>query len=168
MDDSLPVRPTSDKAREAVFSSIQDRVPGAIFLDIFAGTGAIGLEALSRGADRVLAIEQSARVVRLLKKNKDLCGVGDDRLDIVVADFTRALPRLKDMQFDVIFADPPYHRGFPLLVLELVAELELLHPQGVLVIEHFQKEALPERQASLVRIREKKYGQTIMSYYHRV
>ncbi|MDP3487792.1 MAG: 16S rRNA (guanine(966)-N(2))-methyltransferase RsmD [Bacillota bacterium] len=167
MDDSLPIRPTSDKARGAVFSSIATLIPDSAILDIFAGTGAVGIEALSRGAKIVTAIEKSPQVAALIARNRDNLGIQSDQLAVIVGSFERELPRLEGSNYDVIFADPPYSKGYAQMVLELVAQHGLLHPTGVMIIEHFSKEEIAERAGDLRRAKIKNYGQTTMSYYLR-
>ena len=167
MDDSLPIRPTSDKARGAVFSSIASLIPEASVLDIFAGTGAVGIEALSRGAKLVTAIEQSPKVAALIARNRDSLGIKLDQLVVVVGSFEQELPRLAGATYDVVFADPPYSKGYSQAVLELVAQYRLLSPRGVMIIEHFYKEEVSEKVGDIRRSRVKNYGQTMMSYYLR-
>ncbi|KAF0197970.1 MAG: putative methyltransferase [Bacillota bacterium] len=167
MDDNLPIRPTSDKARGAVFSSIAMLIPESSILDIFAGTGAVGIEALSRGAKLVTAIEQSPKVAALIARNRDGLGIQRDQLAVIVGSFERELPRLAGSTYDVIFADPPYSRGYAQLALELVAKYGLLHPTGAMIIEHFSKEEVTDRAGDIRRAKVRYYGQTMMSYYLR-
>ena len=167
MDDSLPVRPTSDKARGAVFSSIATLIPDSSVLDVFAGTGAVGIEALSRGAKIVTAIEQSPKVAALIARNRDNLGIQCDQLAVVVGNFERELPKLAGLTYDVIFADPPYSKGYAQMVLDLVAKYELLHPAGAMIIEHFAKEEIADNAGDIRIAKVKNYGQTTMSYYLR-
>lgn len=167
MDGSLPIRPTSDKARGAVFSSIAALVPESSVLDIFAGTGAVGIEALSRGAKAVTAIEQSPKVAGLITRNRGNLGIMPDQLSVIIGSFERELPKLAGMSYDIIFADPPYSKGYAQLVVELVARNELLHPKGVMIVEHFAREEAAEKMGDIRRVRVKTYGQTLMSYYLR-
>ena len=125
----------------------------------------MGIEAISRGASKVIAVEKSAKIAMLLRKNRDVCGIDEKRLEVINGDFIKVLPKLQGMHFDMIFADPPYDLGFPQQVLDLVHQLSLLHPAGVLIIEHFQKEALPLSHGTLTRFKERNYGQTLMSFY---
>lgn len=167
MDDKAPVRPTSDKARGALFSSIAALVHGSRVLDICAGTGAVGLEALSRGALHVTAVEQAQRAIDLLKLNANALGVDPARYEIMRGDFRSVLGRLAGRQFDIIFADPPYEQGLLISVLEQVWRHNLLADNGVMVMEHFAKEEPPEASADLVRFKVKKYGQTTMTFYRK-
>lgn len=167
MDDMSPVRPTSDKARGALFSSLAATVPGSLFLDIFAGTGAVGIEALSRGAAHVTAIEKSRSVVKLLQSNMDSLGIDSHELQVMVGDFRDMLPLLAGRKFDCIFADPPYYTGLAQRTLELAAELDLLNASGVMVIEHFSKETLPVSCGCLLQFKLRRYGQTSLSFYRK-
>ncbi|MBS3872574.1 MAG: 16S rRNA (guanine(966)-N(2))-methyltransferase RsmD [Firmicutes bacterium] len=165
MKDSLPIRPTSDKARGAVFSSLAPRIAGAKFLDIFAGTGAMGIEAISRGAHRVTAVELSPQVARLIKENLLSLGITSDEFEVKVGSFQAVLPILAAETYDLIFADPPYGQGYPAEVLRLIAHHDLLKTEGLLVIEHFSKESVPQRQGKLRLFKIKTYGQTQMSFF---
>lgn len=166
-DDKLPIRPTSDKARGAVFSSIAPLISNARFLDIFAGTGAVGIEALSRGASSVVAVELSPKVARLIHRNCETIGVPRELLSVRVGAFDKVLPTLEGSTFDIIFADPPYDKNYGAAVLELVDAHNLLSFGGVLIIEHFAKETMPERSGRLGLQKVRNYGQTTMSFYIR-
>lgn len=165
MEDKLAIRPTSDKARGAVFSSLGELVPDARFLDVFAGTGAMGIEAISRGAKLVVAVEQSPRAAALIARNRDSLGIARETLSVCVGSYDKVLPRLFGQQFDIIFADPPYGDLLGAQVLALVDGNRLLAPGGVLIIEHFAKESLPTDAGGLTLHKEKDYGQTVMSHY---
>lgn len=165
MDDKLAIRPTSDKARGALFSSLGDLVPEARFLDVFAGTGAVGIEAISRGAKLVVAVEQSPRAAALIVRNRASLNISPDRLVIRVGSFDRMLPALAGQQFDIVFADPPYGDSLGTEVLALIDSYALLAAGGVLVIEHFAKELLPREAGGLILNKTKRYGQTVMSQY---
>jgi 16S rRNA (guanine(966)-N(2))-methyltransferase RsmD len=167
MDDRCPVRPTSDKARGALFSSVASMIPGCSFLDICAGTGAMGIEALSRGAAHVTAIEQSQRVIELLSQNTAAMGIGIADFEVLCGDFRTVLPVLAGRTFDVIFADPPYEQGLAQSAVELVALHDLLADDGVLVVEHFFKEDMPLTSAGLEQYKVRKYGQTTMTFYRK-
>ncbi len=168
MDDRLDIRPTSDKARGAVFSSLGELIPDARFLDIFAGTGAMGIEALSRGARLVVAVEQSPRAALLIVRNCERLSIAPELLKVRVGSYDKVLPELTGQEFDVVFADPPYSCSAGAHVLALVDRCNLLSARGVLVIEHFAKESFPAEVGSLTLLKAKQYGQTFMSYYVRL
>ncbi|MDP3058764.1 MAG: 16S rRNA (guanine(966)-N(2))-methyltransferase RsmD [bacterium] len=165
MDGRLAIRPTSDMAREALFSSLGERIIGASFLDVFSGTGAVSIEAVSRGATRVVAIECSRKVAELIRSNMVTCEIPTSALQVFIEDYSRALALLKGQKFDIIFSDPPYNQGLTVRAMELIDKYELLAPGGVLACEHFIKEVLPEKVGSMILIKERRYGQTRISYF---
>jgi len=162
----LEVRPTLDRVRQAVFSSLGEEVRGAACLDLFAGSGAVGIEALSRGAARAVFVERSAGCVRRLTENLQRCEVGE-RAEVLHCEWQAGIERLRRARerFDLVFADPPYGRFDEAAIL---AELHLLLiPGGRLLFEHPRRRALPERVASLRLTRVSHYGQTSISWYTR-
>lgn len=160
----LEVRPTLDRVREAVFSSLGPRVDGARFLDLFAGSGAVGIEALSRGALEAVFIESSKPCRCILQQNLETCGLSD-RARLIEADWKTAVDRLRRSResFDIAYVDPPYDR----LAEEpiLVAAGELLAPGGELLLEHRLRKTPPARPGGLLRVRTTRYGQTAISWY---
>lgn len=160
MKASLPVRPTGDKVKGAVFSMLAPLIPDGRFLDLFAGSGAMGIEAWSRGAARVVFVEQDRRVYSELQAN--LRSVGFDGANCLQADFAVALERLRGEQFDVIFVDPPYRAGFYLPVMERVASGQLLSDVGVLCLEHPREWRVAESGGWQMR-RQKTYGDTVIT-----
>jgi 16S rRNA (guanine(966)-N(2))-methyltransferase RsmD len=135
------LRPTSDKLRETLFNILAPRIAGAVVLDVFAGTGAVGLESLSRGATRAVFIESDRRAVALIAANAALCGVAD-RCVIIRDTAERALQRPREGEvFDVIVLDPPY--DFAPLGEVLDAAVGHLAPGGVAILEHAYRRAVP-------------------------
>ncbi|MBT9153420.1 MAG: Ribosomal RNA small subunit methyltransferase D [Firmicutes bacterium] len=167
MADNLAIRPTSDKARGAVFSSLGELIPESCFLDVFAGTGAMGIEAVSRGARTVVAVERSPRAAALIVRNRDSLGIDPLVLRVRIGTYTKVLPELLGQEFDVVFADPPYGDLAGAHVLELIDRYDLLAARGALIIEHFAKESLPAEIGKLRLLKVKNYGQTVMSHYMR-
>lgn len=162
----LATRPTSDKVKEAVFSMIGPYFDGGAALDLFAGTGALGIEALSRGMARAVFVDRDGASVKTVKANLDTCGFAD-RAEVHRSDALRAMKRLgrRGIAFDCVFLDPPYR--FPALdklMLELAA-LELLRPRAVIVAEHGAARALPERIGPLRLFRRAEYGDTAVSLF---
>ncbi|HEY8450065.1 MAG TPA: RsmD family RNA methyltransferase [Bacillota bacterium] len=177
------VRPTSDRVREALFNILGAAVVGRPVLDLFAGSGALGLEALSRGAARAIFVEHDPQVVRILAENVRRLGF-EERARIVREDVFRAVPNIIGQAVaadegplrpsrepvpagwsGIVFADPPYRRGFVLPVLRLVAPL--LGPDGLLVLEHSADEALPDQAvpSGLRCIDRRRYGDTGISFF---
>jgi 16S rRNA (guanine966-N2)-methyltransferase len=135
------LRPTSDKLRETLFNVLAPRIPGARVLDVFAGTGAIGLEALSRGAARVVFVESDRRAVALIHENVALCGVSERCAIIRGAAEHVLLNAFDGNPFDVVVLDPPYAHE-PLLPA-IDAAARHLAPDGLLVLEHAARRPLP-------------------------
>lgn len=132
-------RPTADRLKETLFNILQGRISECKFLDIFSGTGAIGIEALSRGAERVVFIESKRECADIIKKN--LASVTDpeliSRFDIIVNDFQNALKKLggKNEAFDIIFLDPPYYSEFTYAAIKKIIENNLLEKGGLIISE---------------------------------
>ena len=158
-------RPTSEKVREAVFD-ILGSVTESRVLDLFAGTGALALEALSRGARSAVLVDSDRGAVRLIRANAEALGFGD-RTRIIAAPVARALKLLQreGARFDLIFADPPYAAR---AVLETLGEIEaaaLCKPGGRVCIEHDKRETAPESGGLLSRIDQRRFGDTVVSIY---
>ena len=156
------VRPTSDKVKQALFNILGDRVPGSVFLDLFAGAGGIGIEALSRGAERVVFVDGTRESLETVKHNIEQTGFGE-RAEAVLS---KVEPFLKKRSgpYDLIFLDPPYTMEM-LPLLQLVAGSGLLKPGAVVIAEHFKKQASPETAGVLALYREAKYGDTVLAFY---
>jgi len=160
------VRPTQDRVRLAVFSSLASRVPGARVLDLFAGTGAYGLEALSRGAASVTWVENDRRVLALLRENVTaLCGP-ERAADVVAADALRFLERGGGAApYDLIFADPPYDRdgGWLKKILSALTGRSILKSSGLLVMEQSARVPAVTR-AGWQELKRRVYGETQIDY----
>ena len=159
------VRPTTDKVKEAVFSMISGYLQDSIVLDLFSGTGNLGLEAISRGAARVYFADRDRTSVALTKDNIRHCRV-EDRAEVLHADYISVLNRFRD-EADVIFLDPPYEAGYLENCLRLIGEKGILAEDGIVVAEHSYSEILPETVAGLVLIKTKRYGKISISLYER-
>lgn len=165
------VRPTQDRVRAAIFSALGGRVKGAVVLDIFAGTGALGLEARSRAAKQVCWVERNPRIFRSLRANvADLCGVDEAKTCCLAVDAWKFLARSR-LQYDLILADPPYAHGEEntarlAAMLQLLARTGILRPSGVLVYEqHARNEGIV--QAGWILARDKRYGDSRVLFYRR-
>ncbi|MEW6001622.1 MAG: 16S rRNA (guanine(966)-N(2))-methyltransferase RsmD [Nitrospirota bacterium] len=162
------IRPTSAKVREALFGIIKDVIEGSSFVDLYAGTGTVGMEALSRGAGRVVFVEPNELLVRSIKRNADKFGFHEKA--IVVKG--RAHSFLKKAfagkeSFDIFFLDPPYFSEEITRVLPFIGEKGLLNKDGVVVVEHFSKRKLPETAGKLRMVRSYRYGDTMLTFYVR-
>lgn len=164
----LDTRPTASRVRQTLFDILAERVPGCVFLDLFAGGGGVGLEALSRGAARVVFVEQGRDAVVVLKRN--LGRLGTARAEVHRQDALVALQALaRDVRrFDIIYVDPPYGADLYQPVLERVGQAGLLGSGGLLVAEHFHKRALPETIGGLARVRSSRIGEQRLSFYRAV
>jgi len=140
------IRPTSDRLRESVFNILADRVSGAVTLDLFAGTGAMGIEALSRGAQWATFLDHSKTAVQLINRNLSACRLTTVSR-VVVWDATRNLNCLKSEErlFNLIFIDPPYHRGCLKPALTHLARSPFLARDTRIVVEHDPREGIPEK-----------------------
>jgi 16S rRNA (guanine(966)-N(2))-methyltransferase RsmD len=158
------LRPTSDKLRETLFNVIAPRIEGARVLDGHAGTGAVGIEALSRGASHVTFVDEDARAVRLIDANLARCGVSD-RYVIIRAGLDRAAERLAGRHFDILFLDPPYGAQES---AEALASVEpLVGGDALLILEHAKRDAAPERAGRLARTRDLISGDSGLAFYVR-
>ena len=162
MPAGLRVRPTSDKAKQALFNILGEKVEGAHFLDLFAGIGGIGIEALSRGAERVVFVDDSRESLHIVKYNIEQTGFSERAQ--VVASKTETFLKKTSEQFDIVFLDPPYS-----LVLEPLlnglADSGILKPDAVVIAEHFKKQPAPVQAGRLTLYREARYGDTVLAFY---
>lgn len=159
------LRPTSDKLRETLFNVLSARIGEARVLDGFAGTGAVGIEALSRGAAHVTFVDADARAVRLIQRNLEHCGVGADRYAIIRARFADAAAQASGGPFDLVFLDPPYQTVDMAAVLAAVAPL--VAPDGLVVLEHARRDAAPAAAASITKTRDILSGDSALTLYRR-
>jgi len=157
------LRPTSDRLRETLFNIFGASVPGARVLDACAGTGAVGIEAISRGAAHVTFADRDPRAIELIRRNLTHCGVSGGYA-IIRVDLDRDVARPFDVLFDLIFLDPPYEMN-PLGALAELAPV--VAPDGVLVLEHARGRGGPADVGGLARAREVTSGSSSLSLYRR-
>ena len=167
----LALRPSSDRLRETLFNILGAAVEGSVFVDVYAGTGAVGIEAISRGAREVIFIENHPAAVALIRSNLRALDITSGA-EILVADAVRGMARLAIRPFgtpvhaDFIFLDPPYarteeyERG-----LDFLDRSSLLTPGGQVIVEHSKRMALPQRLAQLERARVVEQGDAALSFY---
>ncbi len=159
-------RPTADRVKEALFSMLGDQIVDCNFLDIFAGTGNVGIEALSRGAARCVFVEQESKAVQAIKKNIILTGF-HERCQIVknsALDGINTLLVGKE-QFNIIFLDPPYGCGHEVIIIDKLAGQGLLSPGGVIVAESSKREEIPSMIGEFRMFRQERYGDTMLSFF---
>jgi len=159
------VRPTQDRVREALFSILGDKVVGAAVLDLYAGSGGLGLEALSRGAMSSTFVERNRSVASILQENIDRIGAQNCR--VFTAPVDRALPRLAadGIRFDIVFMDPPYGKGLVPTTLQRLGHHKLLNSQGRVIAEHEYRNTLPTEVPPFYRIDTRRYGDTSFTIY---
>ncbi len=157
------IRPTSDKTKEALFSILAPWLEDARVLDLFAGSGALGIEALSRGAAECVFGDSSRAAAALIRDNLDHCRV-EEKIQIRSGDYRKVLSLLEG-QFDIILLDPPYRKGLMEDAVRLICENGLLAEDGVLVCEHGKDVDLPEEWFTLKREKERRYGISKLSIY---
>lgn len=167
--EGLATRPTSDRVREALFNIIAARVPGSRFLDVCAGSGAVGLEAISRGAERAVFVEQSRRALEQLEENIETCGV-EEAARIVAKDALSALRALaaSEQEFDIVYVDPPYDAELYRPILRVLGTSGLVSPDGVVVVERRSRNHLPDEAGELRHYRDMRYGDSTLAFYERV
>ncbi|MEG0291433.1 MAG: 16S rRNA (guanine(966)-N(2))-methyltransferase RsmD [Anaerovoracaceae bacterium] len=157
------VRPTTDKVKEAMFSILMNDTYDRVFCDLFAGTGNLGLEALSRGAKFCYFGDSANESIRIIKSNVTYCKA-NDLAKIIHGDYTRILGNIGE-KVDIFLVDPPYNKGLISLVLEKIEELDLLAEDGKIVVEHPKEDVLPDEIGKFKKTKEKKYGRVVLSIY---
>jgi len=162
------LRPTSSKVREAIFNIVQTEIDHALFLDLYAGTGAVGLEALSRGAEKVFFVENSHIRAKAVVDYIHKLGL-DDRASVYQEEAEAFLKRAMrtGLKFDIIFADPPYLSGEIDKVLPYIGECNILKDDGCILIEHSSKIALPENIQNIKLAKNYRYGDTMITLYRK-
>ena len=164
-------RPTSDRVREALFSAIEawcGSLSGLRFLDLYAGSGAVGLEARSRGAGVVTMVEQDRRTAALISGNVKTLGFG--QVEVLAASVAGTLARTPVAPYDVVFLDPPYPLGNADVeaALRSLVDHDWLSPGALVVVERSVRGAVPEWPSAIEPGRDKKYGETLLRYGHAV
>jgi 16S rRNA (guanine966-N2)-methyltransferase len=167
----MQIRPTSDRLRETLFNVIAPRVGGARFLDLCAGSGAVGIEALSRGAGHATFVDKSRKMCGLVEANLDLCGVPEELTEVVMsdaADFLRRAAGRNTEGWNIVFYDPPYATDYlPILEAFGAPPATLLKEGGLLVAEHHHKSQLRDAAGHLRRWRVLRQGDSALSFYER-
>jgi len=163
---SRSLRPLTDQAREALFNILGGKVVDSCFLDLFAGTGAVGIEALSRGAKIAIFVELNRPTVSIIRQNLELTGFSD-RAEVYAVDVIRALNLLngKGAKFDIIFVGAPYDSPVLEKALLKLSETEVLKTDGILVAEHRKQHTLQEKYGKLKAFRDARYGETVLTFY---
>lgn len=168
--DGMSVRPTSSKARQAFFNILGSRINGANFLDLFAGSGLMGFEALSRGAKAVTFVEENKTQATSIKKSSVLFNVPGDA-NVVICDVRRVWPHINGASFDIVYADPPYKKNFTRQIFSGLVEFHLLASDGLVIIEHNRDDlidadtCMSDMSGSLMKVDYREYGKTALSFF---
>jgi 16S rRNA (guanine966-N2)-methyltransferase len=177
------IRPTQNKVRKALFDILGD-IEGSSFLDLYAGSGAVGLEALSKGASQVIFVEKDKRYTQIIKKNLRF---SDSRLPtfdsgslpesniqhratVITMDALRAISLFTGnrKKFDIVFIDPPYYRDLAKKTLKTLSRCDIVSHYGLIICQHYKKDKLPETAGDLRLIKQSRYGDTLLSFYQKI
>ncbi|MBN2514685.1 MAG: 16S rRNA (guanine(966)-N(2))-methyltransferase RsmD [Deltaproteobacteria bacterium] len=159
------IRATTDRTKESLFNILQS-VEGRSFLDLFAGTGSVGIEALSRGVSHCVFVEKDPYLIKAIKKNLQHCGFVD-QFDIIPYHVEEGIQRLakRKESFDIIFADPPYIKGLVQKTINLLMKYSILSTPGIVVIEHSPRETFREADNKIVLSDQRRYGDSMLSFF---
>jgi len=162
---SPSLRPTSDRVKESIFNILREEIEGGMVLDLFAGTGNLGIEALSRGAKKVIFVEKGRHALGLILRNLAQFGL-EGRSEVIPIDANRAIGILKQRgkTFDLIFMDPPYEKGLIEKTLMKLSSHQIYHKDSILVVEHHRRELLPPIINGWNLIRQRQMGETVISF----
>ncbi len=165
----LSVRPTSDRVKESVFSIINHKVQKSNFFDLCSGTGNMGIEALSRGADKVTFLDHNRKCHRLIEMNLTKCGLDkkSPQMKLIHNGIEHGIAILKKSSelYDLIYFDPPYDAGLYTKGLSYISDAGLLEPTGLVIVEHDKSIDLPDNVGLLIRDRQKQYGNTHVTFF---
>lgn len=160
------IRPTQDKVRKAIFDILGD-IEGLSFLELFAGSGAVGFEAVSRGVKDLTLVEYNRDCRLAINNNIEslklmACSLYPKEAEAAIKAFYR-----QGRKFDIIFMDPPYHHGLSKKTLQTLSLYDILAPIGLIVMQHFKKDILPDTQGELTLFKQSVYGDTVLSFYRK-
>ncbi len=159
-------RPTSDRVKESIFNILAVKIHDATVLDLFSGTGNLGLESVSRGASRAYLIEHNKMASKIIQENIDKTKFNNS-VELITNDVFKAIKHLRTIgeEFDIIFMDPPYCKGFIIPTIESIFLNKLLKANGTIVVEHDTKDNIPDNIEDFKKFRQKKYGNTMVSFF---
>ena len=164
--DGMTTRPTTDRVKEALFSIIQFEIPGANVLDLFGGTGQLGIEALSRGAKSCTFVDAGEPACRLIRENLKRTRLESEG-KVIRSDYLAYLKRCRE-SYNIIFLDPPYAEVFLETSLKCIAEIDILQSGGIIVAERPLGKDLPWEMEGFQRSRDYKYGNTLLTVYRKL
>lgn len=159
------IRPAQSHVVKSLFDILGQEMDGLVFLDLFAGSGAVGIEAMSRGARHCTFVERDHKCAKVIGQNVTLLGI--EAYSLITGDVFANIKQLAAQKevFDVVFCDPPYERDMAKKSLKTLGAYDILQPASVVIIKHEQHEILPPHNGRLARFKEKKYGATLLSFY---
>ena len=158
------IRPITDRVKAALFDTLGERVVGALFLDLFAGTGGVGIEALSRGARRAVFVERSRRAIEAIEENLRATGLAD-RAEVVREDVFKFLARKPAERFDIVYIAPPQYQGLWARTLQALDERDILAENGLAIAQIYPKEYQDLELKNLRLIEQRRYGSTMLCFY---
>lgn len=161
------IRPTQNKVRKAIFDILGD-IEGLSFLELFAGSGAVGFEAISLGVKELTLVEYTPECLLAIRKNVNslklkACNVYPKQADKAIETFAKSKKR-----FDIIFMDPPYYKGIVKKTLQILGAYDIVAPYGFVIVQHFKADDLPEKSGCLSLFKKATYGDTVLSFYRKV
>ncbi|QXM05876.1 16S rRNA (guanine(966)-N(2))-methyltransferase RsmD [Crassaminicella indica] len=162
----LNTRPTTDRVKEAIFSMINPYIIDSVVLDLFSGTGSIGIEALSRGAEKAYFVDNNKNSIHVIKENIAYTKFSE-KSTVLFCDAQKAIKELclGANKIDIIFMDPPYLKNLILPTINKIEAQGILNDDGIIVVEHDIKDSLPKEIGKFIKIKEKKYGNTLITIY---
>lgn len=163
--EGMQTRPTADRVKEALFSIIHFEIPGARVLDLFGGTGQLGIEALSRGANKAVFVDSQEQACRLIKENLNRTKLNTSA-QVVRSDYLQYLDRCKE-KFNIILLDPPYAEVFLETALKRITEIDILESDGIIVAERPVGKELPWEFEGYTRSKDYKYGKILLTIYRK-
>lgn len=159
---NFTTRPTANIVREGLFSKIQFHITDSVFLDLFSGSGSIGIEALSRGARKVYFVDHDKKNIEIIKKNIENCKINKNNYEIINNDYCKAIDQINE-QLDFVFIDPPYQSNLYEISIEKLIKNNLLTNESIVICEHDTKRQLNFETLNLIST--KKYGSRTLSYF---
>lgn len=159
-------RPTRDMVKEALFSILMNQIQNSSFLDLFSGSGAIGIEALSRGAKFCMFIDLNPACIKVIKENIEKAKFNDFS-EVYNTDYKKAINKLKEESFDIIYIDPPYNKEMSVDAIRLISEKNILTKDGIIVLETDTNELVPDSIGIYEKFNYKRYGRNILSLFRR-
>ena len=159
-------RPTKDMVKEALFSVLTADINDSVFLDLFAGSGAIGIEALSRGAKEAYFSDINKECIEVINFNLEKARF-KDKSKVFNLDYIKMLDKVSNISFDIIYIDPPYNKGLGVKAIEIISSYDLLKKSGIIVYETDEVEQVPDTIGTYEIFKSKKYGRNILNFYSR-